>query len=79
MCGVIIDGIFMHDNAVQVWNDSDLNLAEGVCVGWMEPSVICNSTFVRTIVGLEQTSDGSFRISDRMVDHVAQEDCDMGG
>lgn len=79
MCGVIIYGIFIHNDAVQVVHDLDLNPAERRFFGDEVPSVICNSTFLRTIVGLEQTSDGSFRISDSMVDHFAQEDCDMGG
>ena len=77
MSGVTLDGVVKRYGAVEVVHGIDLNVAEKEFVVLVGPSGCGKSTTLRMIAGLEEISDGSVSIHERIVNRVAPKDRDV--
>ncbi len=77
MAGVRLESIFKSYGDVQVVHGIDLQVHEEEFVVLVGPSGCGKSTTLRMIAGLEEISDGSLYIDDRLVNRVAPKDRDV--
>ncbi|WP_146589356.1 ABC transporter ATP-binding protein [Puniceibacterium confluentis] len=77
MSGVRLDGIVKAYGALQVVHGIDLEIADKEFVVLVGPSGCGKSTTLRMIAGLEEISDGTLSIDDRVVNRVAPKDRDV--
>ncbi|RJE78636.1 ABC transporter ATP-binding protein [Paracoccus sp. JM45] len=77
MSGVRLDKIVKSYGAVQVVHGIDLEIKDKEFVVLVGPSGCGKSTTLRMIAGLEEISDGSLTIDDRVVNRVAPKDRDV--
>jgi multiple sugar transport system ATP-binding protein len=77
MAGVRLEGIFKSYGDVQVVHGIDLQVHEQEFVVLVGPSGCGKSTTLRMIAGLEEITDGSLSIDDRLVNRVAPKDRDV--
>ncbi|MEJ6402656.1 ABC transporter ATP-binding protein [Yoonia sp. 2307UL14-13] len=77
MAGVSIGGVFKRYGALQVVHGIDLNVAAKEFVVLVGPSGCGKSTTLRMIAGLEEVSEGTILIDDRVVNRVAPKDRDV--
>ncbi|SNR44230.1 ABC transporter ATP-binding protein [Puniceibacterium sediminis] len=77
MSGVRLDGIVKAYGALQVVHGIDLEIADKEFVVLVGPSGCGKSTTLRMIAGLEEISDGTLTIEDRVMNRVAPKDRDV--
>ena len=77
MAGVRLEGIYKSYGNVQVVHGIDLQVHEQEFVVLVGPSGCGKSTTLRMIAGLEEITDGSLSIDDRLVNRVAPKDRDV--
>ncbi|MGR3592374.1 MAG: ABC transporter ATP-binding protein [Limimaricola soesokkakensis] len=77
MSGVSLKGIVKRYGALEVVHGIDLEIAPKEFVVLVGPSGCGKSTTLRMIAGLEEISDGTCRIGDRVVNRVAPKDRDV--
>jgi len=77
MSGVLLDKIVKSYGAVQVVHGIDLEIKDKEFVVLVGPSGCGKSTTLRMIAGLEEISDGTLTIDDRVVNRVAPKDRDV--
>ncbi|MCP1168345.1 ABC transporter ATP-binding protein [Limimaricola litoreus] len=77
MSGVSLDKIVKRYGALEVVHGIDLKIAPKEFVVLVGPSGCGKSTTLRMIAGLEEISDGTCRIGDRVVNRVAPKDRDV--
>lgn len=77
MSNVILEKIVKRYGDVEVVHGIDLTIAEKEFVVLVGPSGCGKSTTLRMIAGLEEISDGTISIDDRVVNRVAPKDRDV--
>lgn len=77
MTGVTLDGVYKRYGAVQVVHGIDLEVAEQEFVVLVGPSGCGKSTTLRMIAGLEEISEGTLTIDNKIVNRVAPKDRDV--
>jgi len=77
MSGVTLNNIVKRYGAVEVVHGIDLEVAPKEFVVLVGPSGCGKSTTLRMIAGLEEISDGTIRIGERVVNRVAPKDRDV--
>lgn len=71
MASVTIRGVRKSYGDIQVMHGVDLDIGDGAFVVFVGPSGCGKSTLLRMIAGLEDISDGTVSIGDRVVNEVA--------
>ncbi len=71
MAGLTLRNVVKRYGEVQVMHGVDLDIEDGEFVVFVGPSGCGKSTLLRMIAGLEEISDGSVAIGDRVVNDVA--------
>jgi len=77
MSGVTLEKIVKRYGNLEVVHGIDLDVAEKEFVVLVGPSGCGKSTTLRMIAGLEEISDGTVKIDDRVVNEVAPKDRDV--
>ena len=77
MSGVKLEKIVKRYGNLEVVHGIDLDVAEKEFVVLVGPSGCGKSTTLRMIAGLEEISDGTVKIEDRVVNEVAPKDRDV--
>ncbi len=77
MSNVILEKIVKRYGSLEVVHGIDLNIAPQEFVVLVGPSGCGKSTTLRMIAGLEEISDGTISIDDRVVNRVAPKDRDV--
>jgi multiple sugar transport system ATP-binding protein len=77
MSGVFLEGIVKRYGAVEVVHGIDLEIQPQEFVVLVGPSGCGKSTTLRMMAGLEEISDGTLRIGDRVMNRVAPKDRDV--
>jgi multiple sugar transport system ATP-binding protein len=77
MATVTFDGVWKRFGEVVAVNDLNLRIDDGEFMVLVGPSGCGKTTSLRMIAGLEEISEGSLSIGDRVVNHVAPKDRDI--
>ena len=77
MATVTFDGVWKQFGEVVAVNDLNLQIKDGEFMVLVGPSGCGKTTSLRMIAGLEEISEGSLSIGDRVVNHVAPKDRDI--
>ncbi len=77
MSGVLLENIYKAYGNIEVVHGIDLAVAEKEFVVLVGPSGCGKSTTLRMIAGLEEITEGSISIDDRVVNRVAPKDRDV--
>ena len=78
MAGIRMDGLGkIYDDGTRAVGDMDLEIADGEFLVLVGPSGCGKSTVLRMIAGLEDISEGTMTIGDRVVNDVAPKDRDI--
>ena len=77
MATVTFDGIVKKFGEVVAVNDLNLEINDGEFMVLVGPSGCGKTTSLRMIAGLEEISEGTLSIGDRVVNHVAPKDRDI--
>jgi multiple sugar transport system ATP-binding protein len=77
MATVTFDGVWKKFGEVVAVNDLNLEINDGEFMVLVGPSGCGKTTSLRMIAGLEEISEGSLSIGDRVVNHVAPKDRDI--
>ena len=77
MASITIQSITKTFGTVPVLNDIDLSIADGEFVVLVGPSGCGKSTTLRMLAGLEDVTDGSISIDDRVVNNILPRDRDI--
>lgn len=77
MATVSFDGIWKKYGEVIAVNDLNLEINDGEFMVLVGPSGCGKTTSLRMIAGLEEITDGSLSIGERVVNHVAPKDRDI--
>jgi multiple sugar transport system ATP-binding protein len=77
MATVTFDGVWKRFGEVIAVNDLNLTVNDGEFMVLVGPSGCGKTTSLRMIAGLEEISEGSLSIGDRVVNHVAPKDRDI--
>ncbi|SNS27487.1 ABC transporter ATP-binding protein [Tropicimonas sediminicola] len=77
MSGVFLEGIVKRYGSLSVVHGIDLEIKPREFVVLVGPSGCGKSTTLRMIAGLEEISDGTLRIGDRVMNRVAPKDRDV--
>jgi multiple sugar transport system ATP-binding protein len=77
MATVTFDGVWKRFNEVVAVNDLNLQINDGEFMVLVGPSGCGKTTSLRMIAGLEEISEGTLSIGDRVVNHVAPKDRDI--
>src|SRR5437867_7622960 len=78
MAEVIFDKVDkVYDNDVHAVQDLSLEIGDGEFVVFVGPSGCGKTTALRMVAGLEDISDGTIRIGDRVVNDVPSRDRDI--
>jgi multiple sugar transport system ATP-binding protein len=77
MATVTFDGVWKRYGEVVAVNDLNLEINDGEFMVLVGPSGCGKTTSLRMIAGLEEISEGSLSIGDRVVNHVAPKDRDI--
>jgi len=77
MATVTFDGVWKKFGEVVAVNDLNLEVGDGEFMVLVGPSGCGKTTSLRMIAGLEEITEGSLSIGDRVVNHVAPKDRDI--
>ncbi|MFV2062026.1 MAG: ABC transporter ATP-binding protein [Chloroflexota bacterium] len=77
MATVTFDGVWKKFGEVVAVNDLNLEVNDGEFMVLVGPSGCGKTTSLRMIAGLEEITEGSLSIGDRVVNHVAPKDRDI--
>ncbi len=77
MATVTFDGVWKKFGEVVAVNDLSLGINDGEFMVLVGPSGCGKTTSLRMIAGLEEISEGTLSIGDRVVNHVAPKDRDI--
>ncbi len=77
MATVTFDGVWKKFGEVVAVNDLNLMIEDGEFMVLVGPSGCGKTTSLRMIAGLEEISEGTLSIGDRVVNHVAPKDRDI--
>jgi len=77
MATVSFDGVWKKYGEVVAVNDLNLGINDGEFMVLVGPSGCGKTTSLRMIAGLEEITEGSLSIGDRVVNHVAPKDRDI--
>ncbi len=77
MATVTFDGVWKKFGEVVAVNDLNLKIEDGEFMVLVGPSGCGKTTSLRMIAGLEEISEGTLSIGDRVVNHVAPKDRDI--
>jgi multiple sugar transport system ATP-binding protein len=78
MAQVVLENVSkIYAGGVRAVNSIDLSIGDREFVVLVGPSGCGKSTTLRMVAGLEEISEGSIRIGDRIVNHVAPKDRDI--
>ena len=77
MATVTFEGVWKRFGEVVAVNDLNLRIDDGEFMVLVGPSGCGKTTSLRMIAGLEEISEGSLSIGDRVVNHVAPKDRDI--
>jgi multiple sugar transport system ATP-binding protein len=78
MAGVTFDDVSkVYADGTRAVNDMDLEIGDGEFVVLVGPSGCGKSTALRMVAGLEEISEGTLRIGDRVVNYVPAKDRDI--
>jgi multiple sugar transport system ATP-binding protein len=77
MATVTFDGVWKRFGEVIAVNDLNLQINDGEFMVLVGPSGCGKTTSLRMIAGLEEISEGTLSIGDRVVNHVAPKDRDI--
>jgi multiple sugar transport system ATP-binding protein len=77
MATVTFDGVWKKFGEVVAVNDLNLEIHDGEFMVLVGPSGCGKTTSLRMIAGLEEISEGTLSIGDRVVNHVAPKDRDI--
>ena len=77
MATVTFDGVWKKFGEVVAVNDLNLEIQDGEFMVLVGPSGCGKTTSLRMIAGLEEISEGTLSIGDRVVNHVAPKDRDI--
>ena len=77
MATVTFDGVWKRFGEVVAVNDLNLEINDGEFMVLVGPSGCGKTTSLRMIAGLEEISEGTLSIGDRVVNHVAPKDRDI--
>jgi multiple sugar transport system ATP-binding protein len=77
MATVTFDGVWKRFGEVVAVNDLNLHINDGEFMVLVGPSGCGKTTSLRMIAGLEEISQGTLSIGDRVVNHVAPKDRDI--
>ncbi|MEX1296544.1 MAG: sn-glycerol-3-phosphate ABC transporter ATP-binding protein UgpC [Candidatus Limnocylindrales bacterium] len=77
MATVTFDGVWKKFGEVVAVNDLNLEINDGEFMVLVGPSGCGKTTSLRMIAGLEEISEGTLSIGDRVVNHVAPKDRDI--
>jgi multiple sugar transport system ATP-binding protein len=77
MATVTFDGVWKKFGEVVAVNDLNLQINDGEFMVLVGPSGCGKTTSLRMIAGLEEISEGTLSIGDRVVNHVAPKDRDI--
>jgi multiple sugar transport system ATP-binding protein len=77
MATVSFDGVWKKYGEVVAVNDLNLGIEDGEFMVLVGPSGCGKTTSLRMIAGLEEITEGSLSIGDRVVNHVAPKDRDI--
>jgi multiple sugar transport system ATP-binding protein len=77
MATVTFDGVWKRFGEVVAVNDLNLQINDGEFMVLVGPSGCGKTTSLRMIAGLEEISEGTLSIGDRVVNHVAPKDRDI--
>ena len=77
MATVTFDHVFKRYGDVTAVNDLNLEIGDGEFMVLVGPSGCGKTTTLRMIAGLEEISEGTLRIGDRVVNNVAPKDRDI--
>jgi multiple sugar transport system ATP-binding protein len=77
MAQVKIDNVIKRYGAVQVMHGVDVDINDGEFVVLVGPSGCGKSTLLRMLAGLEEISDGTISIGDRVVNDVPPKERDI--
>ena len=77
MASVTFDHVYKKYGDVTAVSDFNLEIQDGEFMVFVGPSGCGKTTSLRMIAGLEEISDGTLRIGDRVVNDVAPKDRDI--
>jgi multiple sugar transport system ATP-binding protein len=77
MATVTFDGVWKKFGEVVAVNDLDLKINDGEFMVLVGPSGCGKTTSLRMIAGLEEITEGTLSIGDKVVNHVAPKDRDI--
>lgn len=77
MANVTIDNVFKRYGSVQVMHGVSVDIEDGEFVVLVGPSGCGKSTLLRMLAGLEEISDGTISIGDRVVNDVLPKERDI--
>jgi multiple sugar transport system ATP-binding protein len=77
MATVTFDGVWKKFGEIVAVNDLNLKIEDGEFMVLVGPSGCGKTTSLRMIAGLEEISEGTLSIGDRVVNHVAPKDRDI--
>jgi multiple sugar transport system ATP-binding protein len=77
MAGVTFDHVFKRFGEVTAVSDFNLDIQDGEFMVFVGPSGCGKTTSLRMIAGLEEISDGTLKIGDKVVNDVAPKDRDI--
>src|SRR5882757_7108113 len=78
MADIEVDGVSkVYPDGTRAVNSLDLVIDEGEFMVFVGPSGCGKTTALRMVAGLEEISEGTIRIGDRVVNHVPSRDRDV--
>jgi multiple sugar transport system ATP-binding protein len=77
MSSVTYDHVYKHFGSVTAVNDVNIDVEDKEFLVLVGPSGCGKTTTLRLLAGLEEISDGTIRIGDRVVNDVAPKDRDI--
>jgi multiple sugar transport system ATP-binding protein len=77
VAGVTIDNVYKRYGSVQVMHGVSVDIADGEFVVLVGPSGCGKSTLLRMLAGLEEITDGTISIGDKVVNNVLPKERDI--